>query len=370
MGEYDFIVIGAGIAGMSLACELSAKGRTLLLEMESQPGYHSTGRSAAYYAPAYGNDVVREITVASGAFFYEPPAGFTDHPLVNNRPALFVATKQQQQSLQNTLNASSHLELIDRDAIESSIPIIDKGIITQGAIDYTGGDLDVDGLMQGYQRLFKQRKGEISTNSTVVALQKSSAFWRVTTTNDSYQAKTVVNAAGAWADQIAILAGIKPLLLQPKRRTAMLVDTPLHLNSTDWPMVIDVDEQFYLKPDAGQILLSPADETLSEACDTHPEEFDIAVAIDRIQRICSLPVEKVNHSWAGLRTFATDNTFVSGFDTSCEGFYWQAGQGGYGVQSCAGMADIGCFQITGDCGLMSEQRIKKLADKLSPARFS
>lgn len=369
MTQYDFIVIGAGIAGMSIAASLAAKGSALILEMESQPGYHSTGRSAAYYAPAYGNAVVREITVASGDFFRSPPDGFTDHALINTRPALFVATNKQQQSLNRTLTTSSHLTLLNREQIASNIPIIDKGVITQGAIDHSGGDLDVDGLMQGYQRLFKQRGGQLSTNSAVLALEKTSGLWKVTTANDVYQAKTIVNAAGAWADQIAALAGIASLGLQPKRRTAILVDTPSHLNSADWPMVIDVDEQFYLKPDAGHILLSPADETRSAPCDSHPEELDIAVAIDRVQQICSLPITKVNHSWSGLRTFASDDTFISGFDEDNEGFYWQAGQGGYGVQSCAGMADIGCFQITGDCELMSSAQITNLAAALSPARF-
>ena len=365
----DVIIIGAGIAGTSLAANLSQHRSVTVLEMEQHPGFHATGRSAAYYAPSYGNSVVRAVTKASGEFFHAPPDGFSDAPLINNRPAMFVATDEQPESLNQLLASNADLELISSAEIKDRVSIIDKEVIVRAALDLVGGDLDVDALMQGFLRQLKQRDGELVTGEQVIKLDYKDSLWQVTTTNEIFQASIVVNAAGAWADEIAVLGGIGKLGLQPKRRTVALVAPPTGVDVSAWPLVVDVDEQFYFKPDAGQLLTSPADETPSDACDAHPEEHDIALGIDRIQRVTSLEVQRVNHSWAGLRTFAPDKTFVSGFDPRSTGFYWLAGQGGYGVQSSAAMADIATGLIAEHSDLISAHAINDLAEKLSPARL-
>lgn len=364
----DIVIIGVGIAGVSLAARLSKLRSVILIEMESHPGYHATGRSAAYYAPAYGNDVVREITVASGQFLRHPPSGFSEVPLVNTRPTMFIATEMQAESVATMLAENPSLEPLTENEIKQAVPIIDKGLITRGVMDRTGGDIDVDALMQGFLRQFRQNDGELITGEQVSGLSFKKSNWQITTTNYAYAAPIVVNAAGAWADDVAQRAGLGKLGLEPKRRTVVLVDKPVDTDISDWPLVVDVDERFYFKPDAGQLLISPADETLMSPCDAQPDDYDIAVGIDRVQQVASLDVRRVNHSWAGLRTFAEDQTFVSGFDARAKGFYWLAGQGGYGVQSCTAMADIATFNLTGECDLMSARMIDALAARLSPQR--
>jgi D-arginine dehydrogenase len=365
----DVIIIGAGIAGTSLAANLSQHRSVTVLEMEQHPGFHATGRSAAYYAPSYGNSVVQAVTKASGEFFHDPPDGFSAVPLINNRPTMFVATSQQSESFNELLDSNAELELVSGADIKGRVSIIDKGLIVRAALDLVGGDLDVDALMQGLLRQLKQRDGKLVTREQVIKLDYKDSLWQVTTTNEIFQAPIVINAAGAWADEIAVLAGIGKLGLQPKRRTVALVAPPADVDISDWPLVVDVHEQFYFKPDAGQLLTSPADETPSDACDAHPGDYDIALGIDRIQQIASLEVQHINHSWAGLRTFAPDKTFVSGFDPRSKGFYWLVGQGGYGVQSCPAMADIATCLITGHHDLVSARAVNDLAEKLSPARL-
>ncbi len=363
----DVIVIGAGIAGSSLAAQLSAHCKVRLLEMENQPAYHSTGRSAAYFAPAYGNAVIRDITAASQPFFEEPPDGFTDVKLLNHRDSLFVAEKNQ--SIEALLQENPHLSALNNDQMTELVPILDKDKIDRGAHDSTGGDLDVDAIMQGFLRQIRAGDGELITDSKVTSLHFKSGIWTVTTSRGEFSAPVVINAAGAWADSIATLAGLKPLGIKPLRRTALLVDPPESMDISDWPLVVGINETFYFKPVANQLLISPADETPTKPCDAQPEELDIAIAIDRVSQISNLEVRKVNHSWAGLRSFAPDKTFVAGFDPNTSGFFWFAGHGGYGVQTAPALSDIACSLITGSCNLISVQEARAHADAISPNRF-
>lgn len=332
---YDVIVIGAGIAGASLAAELATDCRVALVEAEKQPGIHSTGRSAAYFAPSYGNEVVRQLTRESEAYFRS-----ADHPvpLLRNRPALFIGRDHQQDSILGMQQEQPNLQQLDFTELLALVPVLLPGEVTSGLLDMVGGDLDVDAILQSYLRSFKQSGGELITDFSAEFLRHKNELWEVKGKTAEVRAPIIVNAAGAWADVVAARAGINPIGLMAKRRTAILVDGDDAW--ANWPLTIDIDEGFYFKPDAGQLLISPADETPSEPCDAQPDELDIAIAIDRVQQIANIPVRRVNHKWAGLRTFAPDNTFVIGFDPRATGFFWCAGQGGYGVQSAPGVARL------------------------------
>ena len=337
---YDIIVIGAGIAGASAACALSEDARVLLIEGEAHPGYHATGRSAAYFAPAYGNNTVKQLTAASEAFFRHPPENFSAAPLINSRPALFVGREDQADSMEAMRAENPSLRPIDIAGVTSRVPIINTDVIAGGLFDETGGDLEVDAILHGFLSAHRRQGGEILMSFSVNSLKHRDGLWIIDSPSGEITTPVIVNAAGAWADQLALSAGVGELGIIPKRRTAILIDAPANQDINDWPLVIDIDERFYFKPDAGQILVSPADETPSEPCDAAPHEMEVAVAIDRFMHATNLEVRKVNHRWAGLRTFAPDKTFVVGFDPRVEGFFWLAGQGGYGVQSAPAVAQL------------------------------
>jgi D-arginine dehydrogenase len=343
----DAVVIGGGIAGASVAAELARIGKVVLLEAESHPGYHATGRSAAYFAPSYGNEVVRAMTVESEPFYRTPPAGFSDLPLLIPRPALFVGMPEQAESIRTMKEENPGLSHVDEAEVIRRVPIVRRGAGICGLLDEAGGDLDVDKILQGYLRELRRAGGTVVTGARVNALSRVDGAWHIRYEEGQVAAPIVVNAAGAWADQVADMAGIGGLGLVPKRRTAMLIDLPEAVLSPDWPLTIDVDENFYFKPDAGKLLLSPADETTSEPCDAQPEELDVAVAVDRLMSMTSVSVDQIAHRWAGLRTFAEDKTFVVGYDPRVTGFFWLAGQGGYGVQTAPGLSRFAAALVAG-----------------------
>ena len=345
MKKTEILVIGGGIAGLSAASEFAASAGVFVLEGESAPGYHSTGRSAAYFATSYGNEVVRKITAASEDFLTEPPPEFADVDLLLPRDRITIGREDQLASLETMIGEVAGLELVGNSQIVSRVPILKNAVY--GVYEERGADIDVDALLQGFTRRFKARGGELFTSQLVTGIERANGNWLVSTVDNQYSAPYIVNAAGAWADVIAAMAGIGGLDIQPKRRTAILLDVPHGLDANDWPMIIDADEQFYFKPDAGQLLVSPADETPSPACDAQPEEIDIAIAVDRFSTVTGIEVGKVNHSWAGLRSFSPDKTFIVGEDPRAPGFYWLAGQGGYGVQSSPGLSRIANHLVTG-----------------------
>ena len=365
----DIIVIGAGIAGSSIAAELAAAARVVLLERESQPGYHATGRSAAFFAPAYGNAVVRGLTAASEQFFCQPPPDFSEARLLRQRDCLFIARRDQLAELHATAVENPALRELDAGAALQSVPVLSPDYVAAALLDDHGGDLDVDAILQGYLRCFRRRGGSLATGAEVTTVNFESGCWRAQTAQASYRAPVLVNAAGAWADSVAALAGLGELGICPMRRTALLIDVPDDLDGSDWPLVIDVDEQFYFKPDAGQLLISPADETPSPACDAQAEELDVAEAVDRFERATGARVRRVNHRWAGLRSFAPDRTFVVGFDPRASGFFWFAGQGGYGVQSAPALAHLAHTLITGATPGDSFSGVMKYKEDVRPERF-
>lgn len=340
--DVDIAVIGGGIAGASAAWAMADRHRVVLLERESQPGYHSSGRSAALFSETYGNAVVRGLSVASRDFLATPPEGFSTHPMLSPRGVLLVGTHGQEQALALAATEGAALvpevRAIDRADVCRCVPALRPGWIAGGVLEPGAMDIDTHALLSGFLRAFRERGGVLRTGSEVRGLVRAGAHWHIALADGEIRAAVVVAAAGAWCDAVGAMAGAGPLGLVPKRRTAFLVDPPAAVDSSKWPAVIAVDESFYVKPDAGKLLCSPADETPSPPCDAQPEELDVAIAVDRIQQAAELPVDRIAHRWAGLRSFVADKSPVVGYDTRVPGFFWLAGQGGYGFQTAPAMA--------------------------------
>jgi D-arginine dehydrogenase len=371
--EFDFVVIGAGAAGASAAYELAAHGTVALLEREDMPGYHSTGRSAALFTATYGNAVIRGLTVGSRAFFDSPPDGFTEHPLLTPRGAIFIGREDQRRALDDGFADSKALtpsvELLDQKDVLARVPVLDPGYVAGGVHEPECMDMDVHAIHQGFLKLGRERGVALSTNAEATSLSHDAGTWQVTTPTGVFSAPVVINAAGAWADEVAELAGLAPLGLVPKRRTAMTFRAPEGTDPGPWPAVIDIEEEFYFKPDAGLVLGSPADETPSPPCDAQPEELDIARAIDRIERATTMKITRIEHKWAGLRTFAPDKSLVAGFEPGADGFFWLAGQGGYGIMTSPAMSRIAASLARGGDMPADLAALGVHAQALSPTRF-
>ncbi|HEY3812750.1 MAG TPA: FAD-binding oxidoreductase [Caulobacteraceae bacterium] len=381
--EYDIVVIGAGMAGASVAAHLASDRRVLVLEREGQPGYHSTGRSAALFSAIYGSEPVRALSRASHEFLFAPPSGFAEAPLVRARPAMHIASAEQVERLAKFAalpDVAPVSRTIGRDEALKLCPMLKPENVELAVVELEAADVDVHGLHQAYLRLLRERGGALLTDRDVEALCREGGRWRVTAGGEEFTAPILINAAGAWADKIAEQAGVATIGLQPMRRTAILVEPPPGADIDDWPMVIDGDEQFYFKPDAGLLLLSPADETPMGPCDVQPDEWDVAVAVDRVETATTLKVTRVKHRWAGLRSFVTDRTPVAGFDPDAPGFFWLAGQGGYGIQTAPALSRVAAALALGqpvpaditahgvNVADLSPARLRPLADAPREAR--
>lgn len=337
MENCDVLVIGAGIAGASAAYELTPSCRVIVLESENLPGYHTTGRSAAIYTQNYGNRAIRALTLASHSFFLQSPQGFTDHPILSPRGGMFVARKDQLDVLDRAFAEANILvpsiERIDAAETMRINPVLNPEFVGGALFEPNASDIDVHALHGGFLKGLRDHGGRVVTDAQVRAITRRGGLWNVESPAGNFAAPIIVNAAGAWCDEIAELAGVRPVGLVPKRRTVFTFDPPPGLDISSWPLTIDLDETFYFKSEAGKILASPADETPSPPCDAQPEELDVAMAIDRIQTVTSLQVRTIDNKWAGLRSFVADKTPVIGMDDQVEGFFWLAGQGGYGIQT-------------------------------------
>jgi D-arginine dehydrogenase len=346
----DFIVVGAGIAGAAAAANLVRYGSVLLVEMEDQPGYHSTGRSAALFSAAYGNDTIRALTQASRATFYDPPEGFCATSLVHPRNVLLLAREGQADDLQQLIEATDAVEplqTISPNEANALCPIVRPDRIIGAALGRATADIEVHELHQAYLRQFKSGGGGIVLSRRVLDLSPEPGGWRVQTNKGEIRAGIVINAAGAWAGEIGCLAGASDIGMRQLKRTACLVAAPDGESIDKWPMVVNVNEEFYLKPDAGKLLLSPADETQSIPCDVQADELDIAIAIDRVEQATTLKVRRVEHRWAGLRSFVPDSSPVVGFDPIAKGFFWLAALGGYGIQTAPALGKIAASLAAG-----------------------
>jgi D-arginine dehydrogenase len=368
----DIIVIGAGIAGASVAAHLAETRRVVLLERESRPGYHATGRSAALFTEIYGSAPIRALTRASRKFLFEPPADFTPVPLTRPRGCLHIGTRAQLPLLHKFRAAPDierATEALSPAEARRLCPVLREDYVAGGVYEHDSSDIDVAALHQGYLRLLRMREGRIVNNAEVHALRRTGAGWSVTAGLETYAAPIVVNAAGAWADTIASLAGIAPLGLEPRRRTAVLVDPPAEVTVSDWPFVSDIEEHFYFKPEAGSLFLSPADETPTAPADAQPEEWDVATAVERIEAATTLRIDRLKARWAGLRTFAADRVPVVGFGSQ-PGFFWLAGQGGYGIQTSPALSRTAAALVQG-LALPADLLAAGVdPGALSPARFA
>jgi len=351
MTNCDFLIIGAGMAGSSAAYELAKLGSVVVIEREDTPGYHTTGRSAAVFLNAYGNETVRGITNTSRAFFDSPPQGFTDVPLLAPLGALFVGREDQISDVERHYQDCHHLvpdmRLIDSVETCKLVPSLRPDYIAGAVFEPSAMSIDVNALHQGYLRGLKNLGGKLLTESELIALDRKKNVWEARTKSDIFSAPIIINAAGAWCDAVGNIAGARPIGLIPKRRTAFIFDPPPNIEIGNWPLIADINEEFYIKPDAGRLLGSPADETPVPPQDIQPEELDIAIAVERIQTATNLKISKIINKWAGLRSFVEDKTLVAGFDPEVEGFFWLAGQGGYGIQTAPAMASITAALATG-----------------------
>ncbi len=337
----DFLVVGAGMAGVSCGYELAAHGSVIIVERESHPGFHTTGRSAALYSATYGNAVIRALSRASRGFFDNLPQGFSPTPILSPRGSVYSAHVDDLAALDRIENgAEGLLRRIDQAEILARVPIMKPEHAAAGLFEADACDIDVHALLSGYLRGLKARGGVLVADAEVKSANSSGGRWRVETSAGAFAAPVLINAAGAWADIVAGLAGVAPLGLAPLRRTVVLADAPPIDGFGRWPHLIDAEERFYFKPDAGRLLMTPADETPSPPCDAQPDELDVAIAIDRVETATTLSIRRVLHRWAGLRTFAPDRSLVIGFDAGADGFFWLAGQGGYGIQTAPATARL------------------------------
>ncbi len=375
--KYSVVIIGAGMAGAAAAYALArARGSAeniLLLERESQPGYHSTGRSAALYEPALGNAVVRAFNIASGAFLRSPPAGFADRPLMSRRGELTVADDGQRAELDrmlalNGLGGHAIREISAAEAL-ALVPILKPAPVRFACYEPDVMDMDVNAIHRGFLRGFTTSGGSLVCNAPIDRLERTGRTWQLAAGGNAIEADALVNAAGAWADEIAALAGISPIGLQPKRRTAAILPAPEGYDIQDWPVFGVAGEPGYFKPESGKLLVSPGDATPVDPQDVQPEELDVAVLVDWFETRTNQTVRRVERRWAGLRTFAPDNAPVLGEEASAPGFWWLAGQGGYGIMMAESLGR----------GLASLMRQGRLPDDLgrlgvaladiSPQRF-
>lgn len=369
----DILIIGAGIAGASAACWLAPHVRVLLLERETQPGYHSTGRSAALFMESYGPPQVRALTRASRAFLGTPPDGFAQHRLLAPRGTLIVASPGQEAALQAEWESlkqhCTHLRPVTPVEAVQILPVLRPDMVAGALYDADPCDIDVHALHQGYLRSLRQAGSQCLSQAEVLSITRQGNVWRLQTTAGPCEAPVVVNAAGAWADLIAQMADARPLGLQPRRRSAFTFAPPAGATIQGWPMAIGVEEDWYLKPDAAQLLGSPANADPVAPHDVQAEELDIAIGIDRIQQMTTLAIRRPSHTWAGLRTFAPDGEMVNGFDPDVPGFFWLTGQGGYGIQTSPAMGMAAGALMLGQPLPEALLRQGVQAELLSPARF-
>jgi len=350
--SYDALIIGGGMAGVSLGYELSADRSVGLLEMETTLAFHTTGRSAATFLESYGGPEVRALTTSSRTFLENPPDVFESKPL-KPLPLLFVAPEGRGDLLRQLQADVSSLvpdvRLVGADEARGLNPVLAPGYVELAMLEPRAMEIDVHAVHQGYLRGMRRRKGEIYTSAKVAGASYRDGVWTLTDAHgERFQAPVVVNAAGAWADKVAALAGVSPVGIMPLRRTIFTLEAPEGLETSLLPLTGDIDGTWYIKPEGRQFLCSPADEVLQPPSDAKPDEIQIARALDAINTATTLNSRHVRSAWAGLRNFVPDRVPVVGFDPLAESFFWFAGQGGYGIQTAPAMARAGAALIRGD----------------------
>ncbi len=369
MAPVRIIVVGGGIAGVAAAYYLAEAGcQVTLLEREPVLAFHSTGRSAALYFESYGVPAIRALTRASRSFFEDPPPGLADVRFLARRGALWIARPDQLASLREEHQGGSPTMVwLSPDEAMSLVPALRSDYLGGALFEPEALDLDVAAIHQAFVRGLRRAGGNIVISSPVTELARSGGGWTVVSGDRTRTAEVVVNAAGAWCDEVAADAGVAPIGLQPRRRTAFMV--PGDEGYAHWPLVADVDNGFYFRPDGSQILCSLADETPTEPGDARPDPADVALAIERINGATTLAIRSVRSAWAGLRSFVPDRCMVIGFEPGTPGFFWLAGQGGTGIQTAPAAGALTAALVTGSPlpGHLRLQQVDPAA--LSPARL-
>ena len=347
----DAVVIGGGIAGATVAAHLAADRRVALIEAEEQAGYHTTGRSAALWILNYGPADVRLLTGLSRPFFEAPPPGFTETPLLRRRAVLMLARADQADAMAEFMRESREVREITPEAAREMLPALRPGYAAQAATEDDAFDMDVAALHAGFLRQLRARGGTVALRHRSSRIERRAGQWEVETSGTgTFRAPVIVNAAGAWGDEVAAQAGLRPLGLVPKRRTGVIID-PQPWPVADWPSAYDVGGSWYARPEARtRLMVSPADETPMHAHDVQPDELDVAEAIDRMQQALDIDVRRVERQWAGLRTFAPDGSLAFGWAAEGDGFFWCVGQGGYGIQTSPAAGQLIADMIAGRDG--------------------
>lgn len=369
----DFVVIGAGIAGASAAHALQERGEVVLLEREALPGHHTTGRSAAFLVESYGPAPVRALTRVSRRFLADPPDGFSEIPLVHPNPMLWIAREDQRKVLEEALEegraAGSPVEAIDVSGACEVCPVLREDYVAAATIEWSALHIDVAALLDAFIRGFRRQGGHLVGGAPVERLVREGDGWQVDAGGERYSTPTVINAAGAWADVVGQLAGAESIGLRPLRRTAITFEPPAGADVSSWPCVVDADEDFYFKPEGVRLLASPCDETPMEPCDVLPDDYEVALVAELVKRATHLEIRHIENRWAGLRNFVADRSPVIGFDPARAGFFWLAGQGGFGIMTAPAAAQAAAGLIA-DGRLPDDLAAEGLrAEALSSARL-
>ncbi len=369
MQTFDVAIIGGGIAGLSLAYFLSPHRSVIVLERETALGYHSTGRSAAEFVLRYNAPEVCALAAIAKDFFDSPPEGFSDISLLKQRGGVMIATAEKASRLEEVFRSelafTPELEPLNEEELLARVPILKPGYAAAAFYDPNFWDIEVESLLQGYVKGARRNSAEIRERHGVLSASHDGQAWIIETSASPVRAKTVVNAAGGWVDTTAEIFDVKPLGIVPHRRTAITVDLPEGVDVSDMPEINEIDEDFYMKPDAGRLLACPADATPCEPGDVQPEELDIAWAAHYVEEATTIPVRRVAKSWAGMRSFSPDRLPVIGFGPDRPDFFWLAGQGGYGILTSPALGALAASLLTG-----GPQPEGFKAQALNPEKFS
>lgn len=360
----DFLVIGAGMAGLSAAARLSPHGRVVVLEMEERPGYHTTGRSAAIFILNYGNSVLRVLNHASEEVL-RTGGEISESGFLTERGIIYACRAGHEPYLDRELEGAARMEEITPDEAVRLFPLLKREMLVRAAIERTASDIDVDALLQSWLRWMRTHGGALTPRAEATSINRVGDVWRVETPAGTFEAPVVVNAAGAWGDVIAERAGIATVGLKPLRRSIAVVPAPEGHDTQHWPMVVSAAEDWYIRPDGGRFWISPADEDPVEPHDAWPDDMMLAEGIDRCQQMVNIDVMRLETSWAGLRNFVADRSPVVGREPDAEGFYWLVGQGGYGIQTSPALSRLAADLILGLRPSLPDETVAAL----SPARF-
>lgn len=356
----DILVIGGGIAGIGAAAEMAGAARVIVLEAEHAIGRHSTGRSAAIFIRNYGNATLRALNAAAAPVF-DSPGEIAEESLLSPRGEMLLAAEDELAALDDYLEGAEGMERLTPEEAAAIVPILRPGAIAAAAIEPDAQDIDVDRFLQGYARLLKRRGGRIATGAGVTAIARVGSTWRVETPAGAFAAPVLVNASGAWADDVARLAGLRPAGLRPCRRSAAILPAPEGHGIDRWPLFASVTDAWYAKPEAGKLMVSPADEDPVDPHDAWPEDMVLAEGLWRFEQAVTMKVTRVERSWAGLRSFVPDRTPVAGFAPDAEGFFWLAGQGGYGIQTAPALSRLAADLVQGHAPALAPEVVAALA---------